>query len=106
MTGGRTRKGDTDSAVDPAAPGTTLPEVELPEGCPAQEILDLRDLEAPEPLERILEASARLAPGTSLLAHTPRYPRLLFPHLEQRSLEWKAREQRDGSALVWIRKPA
>jgi hypothetical protein len=104
--GGRSSEGDTDSAAGRKAPGAARADVELPEGCEAQEMLDLRDLEAPEPLERILEASARLAPGGSLLAHTPRYPRLLFPHLEQRSLEWKAREQRDGSALVWIRRPA
>lgn len=102
--GARPGKGDTDSAAGPAAPDAAL---ELPEGCDAgEEVLDLRDLEAPGPLERILEASARLAPGASLLARTPRYPRLLFPHLEQRALEWKAREQRDGSALVWIRRPA
>lgn len=71
----------------------------------APEILDLRDLEAPEPLERILEASAALAPGAALLARTPRLPRMLLPQLERRALVWQAIEEPDGSGLVWVQRP-
>ncbi|MFQ5698684.1 MAG: DUF2249 domain-containing protein [Myxococcota bacterium] len=67
--------------------------------------LDLRDLEAPEPLRRILEAVAALGPGDSLVARTPRYPRMLFGQLEKRGLEWEAREESDGSATLSIRRP-
>jgi uncharacterized protein (DUF2249 family) len=74
-----------------------------PAGAP--EILDLRDLESPEPLERILEACAQLVAGGSLLARTPRVPRMLFPQLEKRSLEWEAHEEPDGSGLVWVHRP-
>lgn len=72
----------------------------------APEILDLRDLEAPEPLERILHAAAGLAPGAALLARTPRVPRMLLPQLERRGLEWRVGEEPDRSGLVWVRRPA
>jgi hypothetical protein len=71
----------------------------------APEILDLRDLEAPEPLERILEACAGLAPGATLLARTPRPPRMLLPQLERRALSWEVIEEPDGSGLVWVQRP-
>jgi Uncharacterized conserved protein (DUF2249) len=71
----------------------------------AAPILDLRALEAPEPLQRILEAVARLAPGQALLARTPRPPHMLFPQLEHRGLAWQAVEEPDGSGLVHIRRP-
>ncbi len=74
-----------------------------PSGSP--EILDLRDLEAPEPLERMLEAAARLAPGDVVLARLPRFPRMLLPQLARRGLPWEIYEERDGSALVHVRKP-
>jgi len=71
----------------------------------APAIMDLRDLEAPEPLKRILEASALLTPGETLMARTPRYPRALLPQLDERGLDWKAIEEPDQSALVWVGRP-
>jgi len=68
------------------------------------EIIDLRNLEAPEPMEKILLACAQLGPDGSYLAHLPHVPNLLFPHLETRGLEWQVHEQTDGSALVLIRR--
>ncbi len=68
-------------------------------------ILDLRDLPAPEPLERVLEACGRLEPGDSLRARTPRFPRMLLPHLERRGLRFEVEEEPDGSALVRIWRP-
>jgi hypothetical protein len=77
------------------------------ESCAIDEssILDLRELEAPEPLERILAASSALPPGDDLLVRTPRFPRMLFPHLDARGLDWEAAECADQSALVWVRRP-
>jgi hypothetical protein len=66
--------------------------------------MDLRELEAPEPLQRILEASAALSPGSALLARTPRFPRMLIPQLERRSLYWEAFEEPDETALVYVRR--
>jgi len=71
----------------------------------APAIEDLRDLEAPEPMERILAATAKLAPGGSYAARVPRYPRLLLPRLEERGLRYEVVEETDGTALVQVRKP-
>jgi|ETNmetMinimDraft_26_1059896.scaffolds.fasta_scaffold67086_1 TusA-related sulfurtransferase len=71
----------------------------------APEIIDLRDLEAPEPLERILLEAAALIPGEVLLVRTPRMPRMLFPQLDKRNLEWEALEECDESGLIWVRRP-
>ena len=86
--------------------------MEGPEGVPGEargpgEILelDLRDLEAPEPMHRTLEAAARLAPGESLVAHTPCYPRPLLAELARRELPFEAREEPDGSGWVRVRRP-
>jgi len=69
----------------------------------AREILDLRELEAPEPLERILEAAAALEPDAALLARVPRFPRMLLPQLEQRGLAFEIFEEPDESALVFVK---
>jgi hypothetical protein len=86
------RSGRASFVLDVAGPG-------------APEVLDLRELEAPEPLERLLEASARLVPGASLLARTPRFPRMLLPQLERRALDWEVCEEPAGSGLVHVRRP-
>ena len=70
----------------------------------APELLDLRELEAPEPLQRILEAAAALEPGAALLARVPRFPRTLLPQLEQRGLAFEIFEEPDESALVHLRR--
>jgi AcrR family transcriptional regulator len=71
--------------------------------CPA--VLDLRDLEAPEPMEAVLLATGPLEAGAVVVARVPRVPRLLLPHLEDRGLEWRVHERADGTALVYIRRP-
>ena len=68
------------------------------------EIVDLRNLEAPEPMEKILIACAQLNTGEFFLAHLPHTPNMLFPHLESRGLNWWVHEEPDQSALVLIRK--
>ena len=68
------------------------------------DIVDLRDLEAPEPMEKVLLACAQLDAGEFFLAHLPHVPMPLFPHLELRGLRWWVYEEADQSALVLIRK--
>lgn len=63
-------------------------------------IEDLRDLEPPEPLVRILTAAAGMPPGAVFLARLPHYPRPLIPHLEARRLRWSIYEEPDGTALL------
>jgi AcrR family transcriptional regulator len=73
-------------------------------GRPAIE--DLRDLEPPGPLERVLAATASLPPAGVYLARVPRHPRLLLPRLAERGLDWRVQEEPDGSALIRIVRPA
>ncbi|MCA9667189.1 MAG: DUF2249 domain-containing protein [Myxococcales bacterium] len=71
----------------------------------ASAIEDLVDLEPPEPLQRVLEASARLAPRAVYLARLPRVPRLLLPHLRERRLAFQLHEYADGLALLRVSRP-
>jgi len=77
----------------------------LPENDMAR-VIDLRGLEAPEPMEKILSACTRLGPDEKYLAHLPHVPNLLFPHLESRGLNWQVFEEEDGSAVILIRRRA
>jgi AcrR family transcriptional regulator len=90
------------AAAEPLAPDHWLVEV-IAGGAPAVE--DLRDLEPPEPMERVLAAAAALAPGEVYLARLPRFPRMLVPHLEERGLAFAILERPDGAALLRLEKP-
>ena len=76
----------------------SIPANELPR------IVDLRDLEAPEPMQKILLACTQMGTDDKYLAHLPHVPNLLFPHLETRGLRWQVHEKADGSALLLIRR--
>ena len=67
---------------------------------PAEDPVDLRGLEAPEPLERVLQETARLRAGESFLAHTPRFPRLLLGRLAEEGVSVNVHQEPDGSALI------
>lgn len=73
-------------------------------GSQTPEIVDLRNLEAPGPMEEVLLACSQLDAGEFFLAHVPRVPTLLFPHLESRELHWWVHEEADQSALLLVRK--
>lgn len=64
---------------------------------------DLRELEAPLPLERVLLSTAQLGPGDSRLFRLPRPPTLLLPHLQARGLIHFLHVEDDGSALLLVR---
>lgn len=66
---------------------------------------DLRELEPPEPLERVLAACAELPAGGLYRARMPRHPRLLIPHLAQRGLGWSVCDEPDGTAFLSVVKP-
>ncbi len=68
------------------------------------EIIDLCNLEAPEPMEKILLAGAVLGPDDAYLARLPHIPYPLLPHLETRGLAWQLHEEKDGSVLILIRR--
>jgi hypothetical protein len=82
----------TESKIeDPRDPKNDLPEV-----------VDLRDLEAPEPMQRVLMACTQLGSDEKYLVHLQHVPHPLFPHLQARDLQWRVFEQTDGSARVLI----
>ncbi len=66
---------------------------------------DLRDLEAPEPMQEVLEVCAELEGGDSYLARTPCPARPLKQRLIERGLWAWLHEDPDGSGLVFVWKP-
>jgi len=74
-------------------------------GQSAADVVDLREMEAPEPMEQCLLAAAALTSGGSYLAMLPRIPQLLLPRLEERGIRYQYLEQADATALIWIGKP-
>jgi uncharacterized protein (DUF2249 family) len=67
-------------------------------------VLDVRGLEPPEPMLRILEAVERLAPGGTLTALTERRPVHLLPELEARGIRHESTAQPDGSWVNLLRR--
>jgi uncharacterized protein (DUF2249 family) len=61
--------------------------------------IDVRGLEPPEPLVRVLDALESLPAGATLRAHTDREPCHLFGEAGQRGFRHDCNEQPDGS---WI----
>lgn len=68
-------------------------------------IVDVRDLEPPEPLERTLEALATLPPGKMLVQINRRVPRFLLPKLEERGFTYEIREQSPELVRIFIHRP-
>jgi uncharacterized protein (DUF2249 family) len=62
------------------------------------EALDLRELDPPEPMIRILEALEELKPGDVLFALLAREPVFLFPELAKRAHEWAGNFEAQGGA--------
>lgn len=69
------------------------------ESCEVQEI-DVRGLEPPEPLVRILDALESLPTGVKLHARTDREPCHLFGEAKQRGFSTDCQQQADGSWLT------
>lgn len=72
-------------------------------GAAAPDIVDLRGLEAPEPMQQILLAASRLDGDKIYFARLPHVPHPLFPLLQERNLRWWVHEEVDQSALLAVR---
>ena len=69
--------------------------------------IDLRDLAAPEPFLRALDAADALAPGDAVCVLTPLLPHPLFAALAERGLRFDAVNLPGGGVRVRIeRAPA
>jgi uncharacterized protein (DUF2249 family) len=64
--------------------------------------IDVRGLEPPEPMMRILVALEKLTTGSELRAITERRPVLLYPELQVRGARFASEERADGSWLTTI----
>lgn len=72
-------------------------------GTAAPDIVDLRELEAPEPMQQILLAASRLDGDKIYFARLPHVPHPLFPLLRERNLRWWVHEEVNQSALLAVR---
>lgn len=66
-------------------------------------LLDVSDLEPPEPFERSTAAAAGLAPGEYLVMVHRMEPRLLYPWLAEHGFRQVTRTRSDGMVelLIW-----
>jgi uncharacterized protein (DUF2249 family) len=79
------------AAAGPSAPAKTIS-------------LDVRGLEPPQPLVRILEALATLPDGVELCACTERRPMHLYAALAERGFVGETEEQSNGSFITQIKR--
>ncbi|MBW8365479.1 MAG: DUF2249 domain-containing protein [Rhizobium sp.] len=69
----------------------------------ADEILvDARELEPPEPMEKVMQALALLRPGQSIRLLLHREPFPLYPLLAERGYRHATRMEADGSYVILI----
>lgn len=66
-------------------------------------VLDVRDLEPPEPMVRTLEVLATMARGKTLLQLNVRVPQFLLPKLDERGFAYEIREQSADLIRLFIR---
>jgi len=94
---------------DPLAPvassSTTPSPARGRAGQPAEELtvrLDVRGIEPPWPMVRILEALERLAPGGRLEVLHDRRPLFLYPQLDERGFRYTTDEDEGGRVRIAI----
>jgi TusA-related sulfurtransferase len=70
-----------------------------------ERVLDVRGLEPPEPLERVLDAIATLQPGERVRMIHHREPCLLYPLLSKRGFNHlaEAKSEDHHEILIWRR---
>ena len=69
-----------------------------------QPVIDVRGLEPPQPMVKVLEAIERLGPGAELEVRHDRRPRLLYPLLDERGFVHETDEPEPGVVRIRIRK--
>jgi uncharacterized protein (DUF2249 family) len=80
------------------------PVPEPPTAARGRAVLDVRGLEPPQPMVRILEAVARLAPGAELEVRHDRRPIFLYPQLDERGCLHETDEPEPGLVRILIRR--
>ena len=65
--------------------------------------LDVRGLEPPEPMMKILAALPMIDAGKHLLVHHHREPKMLYEKLEERGYEWETTKEAEDHYTIMIR---
>lgn len=86
-------------AASPASPVLSPPAAAKWPAIVIGDLLDVRGLEPPMPMMKILDAASALTSDATLRAHTDRRPIHLYPELDARGIRHASEEQPDGS---WI----
>ncbi|HEX4995760.1 MAG TPA: DUF2249 domain-containing protein [Methylomirabilota bacterium] len=73
---------------------------------PRRAVLDVRGLEPPQPMLRVLQEIDRLGPGAELEVHHDRRPMFLYPQLDERGFVHETDEPEPGLVRVLIRRGA
>lgn len=92
----------------PAGPrrskGPQLPNCGTPRPEPEDiHLLDVREMEPPEPMVRTLEVLEAMPRGHTLIQINSRTPQFLLPELESRGFQYTLREEQPGVVRVFIR---
>lgn len=83
--------------------GATAPRAECVRATAAgRVVLDVRGLEPPQPLLRVLETLERLGPGAELEVRHDRRPIFLYPQLEERGFAHETDEPEPGLVRIVI----
>jgi len=67
-----------------------------------ERLLDVRELEPPEPLERVLEVLDTLAPDEQIRLLHRREPHLLYPILHREGFSWRCDPTPEGEFVILI----
>ena len=105
-----TRLAETQSVVplappprpSPAVQASAAPSPAAQQGSGCGTTLDVRGLEPPEPMVRILTATEELPAGAILHAITDRRPMHLYPELDARKVRYESRELPNGSWMTTL----
>ena len=71
---------------------------------PRRVVLDVRGLEAPQPMVRVLEEAERLGPAAELEVRHDRRPLFLYPQLDDRGFAHETDEPEPGLVRILIRR--
>ena len=69
------------------------------------QVIDVRGLEPPQPMVRVLEALDRLGPEVQLEVLHERRPIFLYPQLDERGFTHETDEPEPGLVRIVIRRP-
>jgi uncharacterized protein (DUF2249 family) len=72
-------------------------------GAPGLEVLDVRGLEPPQPMLRVLERLDALGPGQEVIVVHDRRPMFLYPQLEDRGFVHETTEVEPGRVEIRVR---